>query len=31
VVIELTNQEIVFLEEEKELFNKLGFIFEAWQ
>jgi len=30
VVIELTNQEIVFLEEEKELFNKLGFIFESF-
>ncbi|GAE89953.1 DNA mismatch repair endonuclease MutL [Acetivibrio straminisolvens] len=29
-VIELTNQEISFIEEEKELLNKLGFIFESF-
>jgi len=30
VVIELTNQEIAFIEEEKELLNKFGFIFESF-
>ncbi|HHV28677.1 DNA mismatch repair endonuclease MutL [Acetivibrio mesophilus] len=30
VVIEFTNQEIAFIEEERELLNKLGFIFESF-